>query len=68
VWKAPEPDEVAVGEIVFDRFGEKNRFEHLSLHVDDMLNLFGVDIYRRVASLTPDDEPIPLTLQIGEDD
>jgi hypothetical protein len=66
VWKAPaEPDEVSVGEIVRDRFGEAKRFEHLSLHVDDMLSLFGVDVYRQVASLQPDDEPIPLTLQIG---
>jgi hypothetical protein len=65
VWKTPEPDEVSVGEIVRDRFGETKRFEHLSLHVDDMLNLFGVDVYRQVASLQPEDEPIPLTMQIG---
>jgi hypothetical protein len=69
VWKAPaDPDEVAVGEIVCDRFGEKKRFEHLSLHMDDMLNLFGVDVYRQVASLSPEDEPIPLTLHIGLDE
>jgi hypothetical protein len=68
IWKSSTtPDEVAIGEIALDRFGEPQRHEHLSLHVDAMLDLFGADVYHRVADMTPDDEPIPLTLSLDID-
>ena len=51
VWKSPEvDDEVVIGEIVRDRFGEEQRCEHLSLHMDSMLDLFGAHVYRRIAA------------------
>lgn len=66
LWKSPAnaADEVSVGEILYNRLGEPNRYEHLVLHVDSMLELFDVDVYRQVAALTPEDDPIPLTLSI----
>lgn len=67
LWKSPETaaDEVSLGEIVHDRFGSQTRHEYLVLHVDTMLALFDVNVYREVAALTPEDDPIPIRLSIG---
>ncbi|MBW3599693.1 MAG: hypothetical protein KY475_20785 [Planctomycetes bacterium] len=66
IWKSgAATDEVSVGRIVRDPFGEQQRDELLSLHLDTMLDLFGAEVYCRLAAMTPDDEPAPLTMSIG---